>query len=132
MPREQDPIEKDESLGSVVKVQEVIDFIVLSDLQKNGRLYQSQLERNIITILEGVGVNKAYLVQRLRKLAEAGHLWREWDTDRRYNRYYEITDEGLNYFKKMMKDLPVRVQRAQRVYKLFDDLIGQYNKMDLK
>ena len=67
MPRNENPIEKSESLGHVVKVQQVIDFIVLSDLI-NGQRYHSEMEQFIIQTLGGVGVNDAYFSNRLKAL----------------------------------------------------------------
>lgn len=131
MPRNENPIEKTESLGHVVKVQQVIDFIVLSDLMK-GRRYHSEMEQFIIQTLDGVGVNDAYFSQRLRALAESGHVKREWESDNRYNRFYEITDSGVEYFKKLLRELPDRIKLAQRVYSLFDNYMAKFDKMSLK
>ncbi|WP_426446706.1 PadR family transcriptional regulator [Paenibacillus sp. S-38] len=125
MARNQDPVVKEESLGHVVKVQQVIDFMVLSELQK-GRRYASEMEQWIIKSLDGVGVNDGYLSARLKKLAENGHVKREWGDDNRYNRYYEITDSGMVYFRALLSDLPDRVKLAQKVYKLFDSYVGQF------
>ena len=124
-------VRKEESLGQVVKVQQVIDFFVLSELQ-DGRRYQSELEQSIVKTLENVGVSKAYLSRRLQKMTEEGHVIRHWPDDERYNRYYEISESGLNYFKNMLRDLPSRVKLAQQVYKLFEDYISQYSNMNLK
>ncbi|WP_336788448.1 PadR family transcriptional regulator [Paenibacillus sp. MMO-177] len=132
MGRSEKPIEKEEALGYVVKVQQVIDFVVLSELQE-GRLYQRELDARIIAALGGkVGVNDAYLSQRLKTLAEKGHVTREWSTDNRYNRYYAITDHGLEYFKELMRELPGRVKRAQEVYNQFETYISKYDLMDLR
>ncbi|MEF3304282.1 PadR family transcriptional regulator [Paenibacillus sp. GYB003] len=124
-------VRKEETLGQVVKVQQVIDFFVLSELQ-HGRRYQSELEQSIVKTLENVGVSKAYLSRRLQKMAAEGHVIRNWPDDERYNRYYEISESGMNYFKNMLRDLPPRVKMAQQVYKLFEDYIWQYSKMSLK
>lgn len=131
MARNQDPLEKSSSLGHVVKVQQVIDFIVLSELQK-GRSYAREMEQKIIQELGGVGVNDGYFSERLRILAEKGHVVREWNDDKRYNRYYEITELGREYFIQMLRDLPSRVQLALKVYTLFDTYIGKYDKVDLR
>lgn len=130
MPRNENPIEKSESLGHVVKVQQVIDFIVLSDLL-NGRRYHSEMEQFIITTLEGVGVNDAYFSQRLKELTKSGHVNRHWDGDNRYNRYYEITESGLVYFKLLLRDLPERVKLAQKVYTLFDNYVAKFGKLNV-
>jgi PadR family transcriptional regulator PadR len=124
--RNQTPVEKDSTLGHVIKVQQVIDFIVLSELQ-NGRRYGKQLDQVIIQSLNGVGVNDSYLSQRLRVLAEKGHATSQWEDDHRYNRYYEITESGLEYFNQLVKDLPERVDLALKVYKLFDKMIKKYD-----
>ncbi|MBJ6360112.1 PadR family transcriptional regulator [Paenibacillus sp. GCM10012307] len=118
-------IEKESSLGHVVKVQHVIDFLVLAELQ-NGRRYGKQLDRVITTALQGVGVNDSYLAQRLKKLAEKGHAASQWDDDNRYNRFYEITDSGLEYFRQLQRDLPERVALALKVYKLFENTIKKH------
>ncbi len=132
MPREEDPIQKEESLGNVVKVQQVIDFIVLSKLMEEKRLYHSKMKRFIIDTLDGVGVNEAYFSKRLQTLAEKGHVIREWEDENRYNRFYEITDSGVDYFKRLLQELPDRVKMAQRVYELFDQYLGKFGKMNLK
>ncbi|MBH5317642.1 helix-turn-helix transcriptional regulator [Paenibacillus sp. GSMTC-2017] len=123
MARNQSPLEKEESLGNVVKVQQVIDFFVLSELNSYGRRYQGQLEESIIKSLSNVGVAKGYLTKRLQKLSAEGYVIRQWEDDDRYNRYYEISDSGLDYFKNMMIDLPTRVKLAQKVYKQFEQYI---------
>lgn len=133
MPREEKKLVKTESLGHVVKVQQVIDFIVLSELQENGRQYASALEQKIIESLgNGVGVNDAYLSTRLKKLAESGHVLREWDNDNRYNRFYEITSSGREYFHSLLKELPERVARAQKVYNAFDKFVRKYDHVNLR
>ncbi len=123
--RNQNPIQKDATLGSVVKVQQVIDFMVLAELQKT-RHYGKQLEQAIITALDGVGVNDAYLTQRLRKLDSMGHVTAYWETDNRYFRYYEITESGVVYFEQLVKDLPERVDLALKVYQKFSAIIQKY------
>lgn len=125
--RNTDPkIEKESSLGHVVKVQHVIDFIVLAELQ-NGRRYGKQLDQTITQTLHGVGVNDSYLAQRLKKLAEKGHATSQWDDDNRYNRYYEITESGIEYFDQLKRDLPERVSLALKVYKLFENTVKKYD-----
>ncbi|MDN4067681.1 helix-turn-helix transcriptional regulator [Paenibacillus vini] len=119
-------VEKESSLGLVVKVQQVIDFIVLGELQ-NGRKYGKQIDQIITQALDGVGVNDSYLAQRLKKLAEKGHATSSWEDDNRYNRYYEITDSGIEYFKQLQRDLPERVELALKVYKLFEKTMKKYN-----
>ncbi|OME70105.1 PadR family transcriptional regulator [Paenibacillus sp. FSL A5-0031] len=131
MARNENPIEKQESLGYVVKVQQVIDFIVLSELQ-SGQLYAKELEERIILALGGsVGVNDGYLSQRLKTLADQGHVTRKWEGDNRYNRFYRITESGMDYFKSLMRELPDRVKRAQQVYNRFESYIDKYGKMKL-
>ncbi|MFE5321611.1 PadR family transcriptional regulator [Paenibacillus sp. NPDC056579] len=125
--RNQEPIEKESSLGHVVKVQQVIDFIVLAELQK-GRRYGKQIDQVIIQSLDGVGVNDSYLAQRLKVLAEKGHATSRWEDDNRYNRYYEITDLGMEYFQQLAKELPERVDLALKVYKLFGSMLKKYDK----
>lgn len=140
MPRNENPIEKSISLGHIVKVQQVIDFIVLSDLM-NGQRYHSEMEQFITQTLTGgvqnslsltVGVNDAYFSQRLKLLAESGHVVRHWDGDNRYNRYYQITESGRNYFKKLLQELPDQVKLAQQVYNVFAQYIEKFNKVNLK
>lgn len=132
LPRNENPIKKTDSLGHVVKVQQVIDFIVLSNLIQGERRYHSEMEQFITQTLDGVGVNDAYFSQRLRALAESGHVLREWEGDNRYNRYYEITESGVEYFKGLLRDLPVRVKLAKKVYTLFDNYLAKYDKISLK
>jgi DNA-binding PadR family transcriptional regulator len=120
-------IDKESSLGHVIKVQQVIDFMVLAELQ-DGRRYGKQLDQVITQALDGVGVNDSYLAQRLKKLAEKGHATSQWDDDNRYNRYYEITDSGLEYFNQLQRDLPERVALALKVYKLFEKTMKKYDK----
>ncbi|RAP78443.1 helix-turn-helix transcriptional regulator [Paenibacillus montanisoli] len=131
MPRNENPIEKTESFGHVVKVQQVIDFMVLSDLM-GGQRYHSEMEQFITQTFNGVGVNDAYFSNRLKALFEAGHVTRHWDGDNRYNRFYRITDSGMEYFKLMLREMPERVKRAKRVYDSFDSYIEKFGKMNLK
>ncbi|WP_270171098.1 PadR family transcriptional regulator [Paenibacillus sp. SYP-B4298] len=124
--REKDAqIDKESSLGHVVRVQHVIDYMVLAELQ-HGRRYGKQIDRVITTTLQGVGVNDSYLAQRMKKLAEKGHATSRWDDDNRYNRYYEITDSGREYFRQLQRDLPERVALALKVYKLFEQTIQKH------
>ncbi|WP_039832818.1 PadR family transcriptional regulator [Paenibacillus sonchi] len=123
--RNQNTTEKDVSLGHVVKVQQVIDFMVLAELQK-GRRYGKQMDQAIIHALDGVGVNDGYLSTRLRKLSSLGHVSDYWDSDQRYFRYYEITESGLEYFQQLLRDLPERVDLALKVYLKFQSIILKY------
>jgi PadR family transcriptional regulator PadR len=132
MPRNENPTEKTHALGAVVKVQQVIDFIVLSHLLEEGRLYHSQMEQFITDTLHGVGANDAYFSQRLKVLAENGNVNRQWDGDNRYNRYYNITEKGEIYFKQLLRELPERVKLAQSVYNLFDKYISKFGNINLK
>ncbi|BFH10990.1 hypothetical protein J6TS7_59710 [Paenibacillus dendritiformis] len=125
--KNQAPIIKEQTLGHVVKVQQVIDFIVLAELQE-GRRYGKQIDQFIIQSLNGVGVNDSYLAQRLKVLAEKGHATSTWDSDNRYNRYYEITDSGLEYFAQLLKELPERVALAQKVYNQFNKMLKKYDR----
>ena len=125
--RNQAPIEKEQSLGQLVKVQQVIDFIVLAELQKGPR-YGKQIDQVIIQTLSGVGVNDSYLAKRMKVLAEKGHATSHWEDDNRYNRYYEITDSGIEYFNQLLRDLPERVNMALNVYRLFDKTLKRYDK----
>jgi DNA-binding PadR family transcriptional regulator len=127
MPRDDNPIEKEGTLGYVIKVQQVIDFVVLSELQDGKQLYVSELDKKIAAILGGIGVNDSYLSARLRKLAENGHVIRVWGGDDRYNRYYSITDSGNEYLMQMLRELPERVRLARKVYSNFEKYIARYN-----
>lgn len=121
-------VHKEESLGHVVKVQQVIDYMVLAELQR-GRRYGKQLDQLITQSLDGVGVNDSYLAQRLKKLAAKGHATSRWEDDNRYNRYYEITPSGIEYFNQLQRDLPERVALAMKVYKLFDAALKRHGKL---
>lgn len=125
--RNQNTTPKETTLGHVVKVQQVIDFIVLAELQ-NGKRYGQQIDEAIIKQLGGVGVNNAYLNARLRKLSSLGHVSDYWDSDVRYFRYYEITDSGLEYFNQLLKELPERVELAQSVYSKFQRIMETYDR----
>ncbi|MDN8593163.1 helix-turn-helix transcriptional regulator [Paenibacillus sp. 11B] len=118
-------IDKQSSLGHVVKVQQVIDFLVLAELQ-SGRRFGKELDQVITKTLKGVGVNDSYLTQRLKKLAEKGHAHSYWESENRYYRYYEITEYGIEYFKQLQRDLPDRVSLALRVYKAFESTLKKY------
>ncbi|MFC5651170.1 PadR family transcriptional regulator [Paenibacillus solisilvae] len=126
MPRNENPVVKEETLGHVVKVQQVMDFIVLAELQK-GRRYGKQIDDYIVEVLNGVGVNDSYLAQRLKTLAEKGHVIGKWDSDNRYNRFYEITDSGIEYFNQLLRELPERVELAQKVYRMFNKFMNKYD-----
>lgn len=120
--RNTDKVEKESTLGSVVKVQQVIDFMVLAELQK-GERYGKQIDQVIIQALDGVGVNDSYLSQRLKKLAEKGHATSRWENDNRYNRYYEITPSGEEYFQQLLRELPEKVNMAIQVYERFSKIM---------
>lgn len=124
--RNTSPIRKDESLGHVVKVQQVIDFMVLAELKK-GRRYGKEIDQVIIASLGGVGVNDSYLSKRLRVLNEKGHTISYWDSDHRYFRYYEITDLGREYLNQLLKELPDRVSLALKVYQMFDQQLKKHD-----
>lgn len=135
MPRNEYPLSKQVSLNNIVRVQQVIDFFVLSELQR-GRLYGSELEQQIITALgkqspRNVGVNNGYLSARLKKLAEDGHVTRVWEGDNRYNRYYSITPQGNDYFKQLLKELPDQVDLAIQTYMNFKHYINRYGQVPL-
>lgn len=125
--RNQAPVGKEQSLGHIVKVQQVIDFIVLAELQK-GRRYGKQIDQVIIQTLSGVGVNDSYLAKRMKTLAEKGHATSQWEDDNRYNRYYEITESGVEYFNQLLRELPERVEMALNVYQLFENVLKKYDK----
>ncbi|KJD37498.1 helix-turn-helix transcriptional regulator [Paenibacillus sp. S33] len=135
MPRNEYPLSKQISLHNIVRVQQVIDFFVLSELQR-GRLYGSELEQQIIVALgkqspTNVGVNNGYLSARLKKLAEEGHVTRAWDGDNRYNRYYSITPRGHDYFKQLLKELPDQVDLAINTYTNFKHYIDRFGHIPL-
>ncbi|ALS09969.1 PadR family transcriptional regulator (plasmid) [Paenibacillus peoriae] len=135
MPRNEYPLSKQVSLNNIVRVQQVIDFFVLSELQR-GRLYGSELEQQIIAALgkqspRNVGVNNGYLSARLKKLTEDGHVTRVWEGDNRYNRYYSITPQGNDYFKQLLKELPDQVDLAIHTYTNFKHYIDRYGQVPL-
>lgn len=125
--RNPNTIEKEESLGNVVKVQKVIDFMVLGVLQQAGEQYNNQMEQFIIHKLDGIGVNNAYLTTRLQILFDLGHVTRRWDGDNRFNRIYKITDNGKFYFQQLLRELPDRVHLAQKAYNRFDSYIKEFS-----
>ncbi|NHN34740.1 PadR family transcriptional regulator [Paenibacillus agricola] len=119
--------QKHETLGSVVKVQQVIDFMVLGVLQQQGKQYNNQMEQFILRKLDGTGVNNAYLTTRLQFLFDKGHVDRWWDGDKRFNRFYSITGSGVTYFLQLKLELPERVELAQKVYRQFDSYIHEFD-----
>ncbi|WP_128893890.1 PadR family transcriptional regulator [Longirhabdus pacifica] len=125
MPRKHDPVEKESTLGHLIKVQQVIDFVVLSELKSGKQFYVSELDQKIAEALGGVGVNDSYLSARLKKLYENGHVVREWKGDDRYNRYYQITEDGQAYLNMMLDDIAERAKLAQKVYSNFEKYINQ-------
>ncbi|NHN30453.1 MarR family winged helix-turn-helix transcriptional regulator [Paenibacillus agricola] len=118
---------KDETLGNVVKVQQVIDFMVLGVIQQKGEQYNNQLEQFVVSKLGGIGVNKAYLTTRLAKMYELGYVNRRWEGDNRFNRFYTITEDGIAYFVRLRRELPERVEMAQKVYGLFGSYIEEFD-----
>lgn len=133
MARNEYPVTKEETLGNLVKVQQIIDVIVLAELQQ-GRRYGNELEQIIIQRLGGfstrtVGVNNGYLSTRLTKLAEAGHVYRAWEGDNRYNRYYTITDQGLLYFEQLIRELPERIELVLSIYTGFQKYLTQFDHL---
>ncbi|WP_240422039.1 PadR family transcriptional regulator [Paenibacillus periandrae] len=119
--------EKHETLGSVVKVQQVIDFMVLGVLQQQGKQYNNQMEQFILRKLDGTGVNNAYLTTRLQFLYDKGYVIRWWEGDKRYNRFYSVTDSGVTYFLQLKRELPERVELAQKVYRQFDAYLREFD-----
>ncbi|MEE4580554.1 PadR family transcriptional regulator [Paenibacillus polymyxa] len=135
MARNEYPLSKQVTLHNIVRVQQVIDFFVLSELQ-NGRLYNNELEQRIIMHLGkqspvNVGVNNGYLSTRLKKLTEEGHVSRAWEGDNRYNRYYQITDHGNVYFKELLKELPDQVDLAINTYTNFKQYMSKFGHIPL-
>ena len=124
MRNSEDKMVKTNSLGHIVKVQQVMDFMVLTEL-RHGRRYGKQLDLMITKSLGGVGVNDSYLAQRLKVLAEKGHVKSQWESDNRFNRFYEITDSGNEYLEQLKRDLPERVEIALKVYKRFEAFMNQ-------
>ncbi|WP_150274056.1 PadR family transcriptional regulator [Paenibacillus tepidiphilus] len=121
----EDKIPKDTTFGAVIKVQQVIDFMALSELKKGTR-FGKQIDQTILRSFNGVGVNDSYLAARLKVLAEKGHATSEWDKDNRFNRFYKITPSGEEYFEQLLRELPDRVDLAIRVYKQFEDILRKF------
>jgi len=126
-------IDKEHTLGNVVKVFEILEYIVLAELYTHGPNFQQQLEQRIITILGGVGVNKGFLSQRINSLLSSGKIEDTGiDPNHRSRHILKITPEGVNYLKDIMKDVPQKLKLALSTYTAFEKYMTQYGKMSLK
>ncbi|RJG15638.1 PadR family transcriptional regulator [Paenibacillus thiaminolyticus] len=116
-------VDMDETLGSLLKVHDVLEYIVLNELQKKSH-YLLQLEQIIVKELDGVGVNRGYLSQRITKLIENGHIERAGsDPNHRLIVLLRLTDSGLTYLNMLKMRVPERVKLALRTYNAFDKYI---------
>ncbi|SDP29731.1 hypothetical protein SAMN04487897_1695 [Paenibacillus sp. yr247] len=125
-------IKPDERLGNVVKVYEVLEYIVLAELMKKND-YAQNLEQTIIKSLANVGVNKGFLSQRLTSLIESGKVEKiGTDPDHRSRQLLRITEAGIEYFKRIASELPAKVKLAKKTYTAFEAYMDQYATMSLK
>jgi len=115
------PDDIDETLGHVITVQQVINFIFLSELQ-HGRQHEDVIGQSISKQLIEVG-ELVDLKKTIQRLEGEGLLLR---TQNGEDRYVEMTGAGRDCFNDMLKDLPGRLELVYKVYTLFDR-IGQYS-----
>lgn len=115
------PDDIDETLGHVITVQQVINFIVLSELQ-HGRQHEAVIEQSVSKQLIEVG-ELVDLKKTIQRLEGEGLLIR---TPNGEDRYVEMTDAGRDCLNDMLKDLPGRLELVYKVYTLFDR-IGRYS-----
>ncbi|RUS44998.1 PadR family transcriptional regulator [Cohnella sp. AR92] len=126
-------VDKDETLGNIVKVSEILEYIVLAELMTHGPTFQQNLEQRIIEVLDRVGVNKGYLSQRTSKLIETGKVEHVGiDPEHRSRHFLSITEDGVDYLKKLMQEVPGKVEIAMRTYNAFETYMKKYAKMPLK
>ena len=124
---------QDGMLGNVVKVYEVLEYIVLAELMTVRIDYSQNLEQKIIKILGNVGINKGFLSQRINSLIISGKIEKVGiDPEHRSRQFLRITEDGIVYLKKIMAELPAKVQLAKRTYTAFEAYMDQYGKMTLK
>lgn len=125
-------IKPEETLGNVVKVYEVLEYIVLAELMKKND-YAQNLEQTIIKSLDNVGVNKGFLSQRLTSMIESGKVEKiGTDPFHKSRQLLRITEEGIDYFKRIASELPEKVKLAKRTYAAFEMYMDQYGSLSLK
>ncbi|SED08480.1 hypothetical protein [Paenibacillus sp. GP183] len=125
-------IAKTDTLGNIVKVQEIIEYIILAELMTKGATYLQDLEQRIIAYLDGVGANTGYLSQRTTKMIATGKIERiGTDPQHRSRQLLRITPEGIDYLKKVMVDASHRVSLAKKTYSAFETYMDKFNKMPL-
>jgi len=125
-------IKPEETLGKVVKVYEVLEYIVLAELMKKDD-YAQNLEQTIIKSLANVGVNKGFLSQRLHSLIESGKIEKiGTDPTHRSRQLLRITQVGADYFKFIASELPAKVTLAKKTYTAFEKYMDQFATMSLK
>lgn len=112
-------------VSQILKVQELIDFYVLGEIQDEPR-YVRQLDESMVATLKQ-GVNVSYMSRRIDFMHDQGYLGRYWDDDyKRYNHYCRISNDGLAYFKKMMLSVPSKVQEAIHFYQSLDKYVKRF------
>ncbi len=117
---------KNIKVSRILQVQEIIDFLVLSELLQ-GPLYVREIDGKIVDVLHGVGVSLTYLWTRLDFMEKQGHIKRFWTDDTRYNRHCKITDIGVTYHKMMLPEMIDKNREALTFHKNMGKYISRFD-----
>ncbi|MDP5276146.1 PadR family transcriptional regulator [Chengkuizengella axinellae] len=121
--KEREP--KKDTLGNIIKIQPMLDFIILAELQKSSQNLVN-LSEQIVKIFDGFGVNTGYLSQRITKLVEGGHIEKKPDRKNRLIVHLIITEDGKVYFKKLSDELPDSISKALFIYSTFQKYLTDF------
>ena len=126
------PSKKDMMMGRIFKVQELIDFFVLSEIF-NGPQYIGYLDEQLTVKLGNgnMGVSQSYLCERVSALAEKGFIKRSWNDEERYNRLCFITDAGQDYLRNHVREIPGKIAAAEKLYKNLKQYMKRFDNWDL-
>jgi DNA-binding PadR family transcriptional regulator len=115
--------DKENKVSRILKVQELIDFFVLGEIQEKPK-YVRELDEAMVKKLSNIGVNVSYMSRRIDFLSKEGYVERFWEhEDKRYNHYCKITPAGITYFNMLLTGVPDKVKLALKFYQSLDHYI---------
>lgn len=122
---------KDFKLSRILQVQEVIDFYVLAEI-RGGVSYLLELDERMVKDFDGVGVNLSYMSRRINFLRENGYVETYWDDPIKRNIHYvRITEQGEQYFLRMLADLSHKIGIASKFYRDMEKYVAKFGHLNL-